>query len=116
MNRNNILIVEDQKIIAKIFSILLEKKGYKVVITSSATDAIAKAKELDPHIILMDIQLNEKSTGIDIARQLRQYGYEKKIIFTTGNLLDNTREQVKDIENCEILIKPVQFSDIEKFI
>jgi response regulator of citrate/malate metabolism len=79
-------------------------------------DAFGKTKELDPELIIMDVQLNEQLTGIDIARQIRLEGYDRPIIFTTGNLREHTIKEAASIGNCNVLIKPVEFSEIEKLL
>jgi DNA-binding response OmpR family regulator len=116
IQNKKILVVEDQRIIASVYSILLCKKGYKVTIATNVKDALAKTKELNPELIIMDVQLNEQLTGIDIARQVRSEGYESLIIFTTGNLHEHTVREVADIDNCKVLIKPVEFFEIEKLL
>jgi len=116
MRTKKILIVEDERIIASVYSILLNKKGCDVSIAANVRDAINKTKEFNPDLIIMDIQLNEPSTGIDVARQIRADGYACQIIFTTGNLRKQTLQEVADITNCSVLIKPVEFSEIEKFL
>lgn len=116
IKNSHILIVEDQRIIASVYSIQFLKKGYTVSIAANFTDAYAKAKELTPELIIMDVQLNEKQTGIDLARRLRAEGYNGLILFTTGNLHKNTIQEVADIANCAVLIKPVEFSEIEKML
>jgi len=117
MNKSKkILIVEDQRILASVYSMLLSKKGYNVKIATTVNDALSTAREISPDIIIMDVQLNEKLTGIDIARQLRAEGYNCPIIFTTGNLYKQTKQEVADIDNCSVLIKPVEFAEIEKFL
>ena len=116
LKNKKILVVEDQKIIASVYSIMLAKKGYDVTIATNISDAHASAKALDPELIIMDIQLNEELTGIDLARQLRTEGFKCTIIFTTGNLHKHTMLEVADIENCKVLIKPVEFSEIEKLL
>lgn len=115
MNKK-IVIVEDQKIIAKVFSILLTKKGFEVFHYTTSKEAIANTLALNPVLVLMDVQLNEDVTGIDIAKTLRKNVFSNQIIFTTGNLLDTTIEQTKDISNCMVLIKPVDLSEIEKIM
>jgi DNA-binding response OmpR family regulator len=116
MKNNKILIVEDQRIVATVYSIQLQKKGYVVGIAANFNDAYTKAKELTPGLIIMDVQLNEKLTGIDLARKLRNEGFDGLIIFTTGNLHKNTVQEVADITQCHVLIKPVEFSEIEKLL
>jgi DNA-binding response OmpR family regulator len=116
LKNKKILVVEDQKIIASVYSIMLAKKGYDVTIATNVNDAHAKAKELNPGIIIMDVQLNGPLTGIDLARQLRLEGFDSSVIFTTGNLHKHTVQEVADIDNCIVLIKPVNFSEIEKLL
>ena len=116
IKNRKILIVEDQRIIASVYSMLLSKMGYDVTIAATISDAQMKCKELNPELIIMDVQLNEKLSGIDLARQLRTEGYESLILFTTGNLQENTVQEVADIDNCVVLIKPVEFSEIEKYL
>jgi DNA-binding response OmpR family regulator len=116
LKNKRILVVEDQKIIASVYSIMLAKKGYDVTIATNINDAHTKAKELSPELIIMDVQLNEQLTGIDLARQLRSEGCDCSIIFTTGNLHKHTMQEVADINNCSVLIKPVNFSEIEKLL
>ena len=116
LKNKNILVVEDQKIIASVYAIMLDKKGYRTTIATNGADALAQTRLLNPAIIIMDVQLNESITGIDIARQLRTEGYSCPIIFTTGNLHKNTIAEVVDITNCNVLIKPVEFSEIEKLL
>ena len=116
IKNRKILIVEDQRIIASVYSMLLSKMGYDVTIAATISDAHMKCKELNPELIIMDVQLNEKLSGIDLARQLRTEGYESLILFTTGNLQENTVQEVADIDNCVVLIKPVEFSEIEKYL
>jgi len=116
IQNKKILIVEDQRIIASVYAMLFFKKGYEATIAKNVQDALEKTRELNPGLIIMDVQLNETLTGIDLARQLRTEGFECPIIFTTGNLHKNTVNDVADIKNCKVLIKPVEFSEIEKLL
>ena len=117
MKKNNkILVVEDQLIIAKVYSSLLSKKGFEVMVSSNGSDAFEKAKAMQPGLILMDIHLNDAMTGLDIARKLRADGCKSRIVFTTGNSLDSTKIEAADIENSNVLIKPVEMSELEKFL
>lgn len=66
-----ILIVEDNELNAKLFKDLLEAHGYETAETRDGREAIALAREFEPSLILMDIQLPEIS-GLDITRELKQ--------------------------------------------
>ena len=51
----NILIVEDSATDRQFLSDLLVKNGYKVITAQNAEEALAKAKQLRPDLVLMDV-------------------------------------------------------------
>ena len=56
----NILVVEDQRAVAGALRMRLRGLGYDVMaIATDATEAIEKAAELKPDLILMDIKLGD---------------------------------------------------------
>jgi len=64
MTKKRILIVEDEPITALDEQETLEELGYQVVgVADTGEDAVAKAKELKPDLVLMDITL--KGTSIN---------------------------------------------------
>jgi two-component system, cell cycle response regulator DivK len=61
------MIVEDNELNMKLFHDLLDAHGYRTVQTRSGKDALALARQHQPDLILMDIQLPEVS-GLDVIR------------------------------------------------
>ena len=71
--RKRILIVEDESITAMDLSDRLKKLGYVVVaVVSNGEDAVDKAVELKPDIILMDIKIKGNIDGIEAARRINE--------------------------------------------
>ena len=69
----NILVVEDESIVAKDIQVCLRKLGYEVIgICSSGEDAIEKALEMKPDLIMMDIMLKGELSGIQAAAIIRE--------------------------------------------
>ncbi|SFK10492.1 two-component system, OmpR family, response regulator VicR [Halobacillus dabanensis] len=66
-----ILVVDDEKPIADILKFNLEKEGYDVVCAYDGDEAIAKADEEDPELILLDIMLPNKD-GNEVCREVRK--------------------------------------------
>jgi CheY-like chemotaxis protein len=67
-----ILIVEDESIVQLDLQNRLERLGYAVVgVASRGEEAIAKAVELGPDLVLMDVSLAGPMDGIEAARQIR---------------------------------------------
>jgi two-component system, sensor histidine kinase len=67
-----ILIVEDETIVQFDLQQRLERMGYSVVgLASRGDEAVAKAVELKPDLVLMDVRLDGPMDGIEAARQIR---------------------------------------------
>ena len=68
MNKK-ILIVEDEFVVANALRLTLEHAGYTVTgIASSAEEADKQLQIERPDFVLLDIQLDGKRSGIDLAR------------------------------------------------
>ena len=67
-----ILIVEDESIVQLDLQNRIRRLGYSVAGTASrGEEAIAKAAELVPDLVLMDVRLDGPMDGIEAARQIR---------------------------------------------
>ena len=81
-----ILIIEDDEAICKELQMLLEKQGYEEVCWILQEDIKELVKTLDPHIILLDINLPQMD-GFTICSQLRSFS-KVPIIFVTSRNTD----------------------------
>ncbi len=70
MSEKTILYVEDNEMNRKIVRDLLKRTTYKLVEAHDGEAGVAKAIEIRPDLILMDIQL-PKISGLDATRKLR---------------------------------------------
>ena len=71
MNRKKILLIDDEQDILEIISYNLEKEGYQVFTAANGNEGIAKAKEILPDLILLDVMMPEKD-GIETCQDLRK--------------------------------------------
>ena len=81
-----ILIIEDDEAICKELQMLLEKQGYEAVCWNLQEDIKELVKTLDPHIILLDINLPQMD-GFTICSKLRSFS-KVPIIFVTSRNTD----------------------------
>ena len=102
----NILVVEDESIVAKDIQVCLRKLGYDVVgNVSSGEEAVLKAEEFDLDLVMMDIMLKGEMSGIEAADIIRK----KKsipVIFLTAYTDRNTVDKAKETEPYGYIIKP----------
>jgi CheY-like chemotaxis protein len=66
-----VLIVDDEEAFLEIVSLRLEAAGFRVIPTHSVVDAIEKAREFLPDIILSDISMPPGADGWELASELR---------------------------------------------
>ncbi|MQY58962.1 MAG: response regulator [Clostridia bacterium] len=68
-----VLLVDDEVDFVKVNKVTLEKKGYKVVAAYDGTEALRKALQEKPDIIILDVMLKKKTEGFDVSRELREH-------------------------------------------
>jgi two-component system response regulator LytT len=112
----NILVVEDESIVAKDIQVCLKRLGYDVVgVVSSGEDAVEKARELDPDLVMMDIMLKGEMSGIDAANEIRRRK-DIPVIFLTAYTDRDTVDKAKESEPYGYIIKPFKEIDIQTAI
>jgi len=112
-NSLNVLIVEDEIILAMAIEVSLKKMGFTVcAIATSAGKAVEHAKNMKPNIILMDINLNKKETGIDAANKIWKE-FKIPIIFLTSFADDQTIKEAMVCEPYGYLVKPYRDEELK---
>ncbi len=112
----NILIVEDEILIAKNLSHKLEKLGYQIVGTvCSGADAIQRAREMKPDLILMDIVIKGEIDGIETAAIINQE-LDIPIIYTTAYADDETLQRAENTDSYGYLLKPFKERELHATI
>lgn len=106
-----ILIVEDEFIVANDLRLILEKAGYKVIgIAASVEEAMQIIQTEQPYLVLLDIHLKGKLTGIDLAYQLRERHIA--FVYLSANSSQPVLEAAKATEPYGFLIKPFRTRDV----
>lgn len=112
----NILIVEDELLIAKNLSHKLESLGYQIVgIVSCGADAIQRAGDMKPDLILMDIVIKGDMDGIETAVIINQK-FDIPIIYTTAYADDETLQRAENTGSYGYLLKPFKQRELHATI
>ncbi len=108
MSGERILIVEDERIIAKGIKQQVQQLGYDVSgLVASGEAAIEHAGEYHPDMALIDIYLAGAMDGIEAAKQL-QSRFGIPILYLTALTDNETLQRAKITEPAAYIIKPVQ--------
>lgn len=112
MAKAKIMIVEDEAIVALNMKSELSDMDYEICkLVTSGEDAVKNVEHEKPDVILMDIILNGKISGIEAAREIRSR-HNIPIIFLTGCEDETTRELAEEVDPVDYLIKPVEMYDL----
>ena len=103
-----VLIVEDELLIAMSLESMVEDFGYTVCATAaSGEEAVSKAIQTRPDVILMDINLGQGIDGVEAARRTRET-LKARIVFVTAYGAASVMARIgSDIPDAIIVNKPV---------
>lgn len=114
MSKANILIVEDEVVVAKDIQMRLTQLGYNnPAIASSGDEAIEKCRSWKPDLVLMDIVLNRGSLdGIGTAEKIKQT-LDIPIIYLTASTDERTLLRAKMTAPDAYVVKPFQTRELQ---
>ncbi len=113
MANTRIMIVEDEWTVAEDIKISLQNLGYTISsVTSSGKEAIQKAEEDRPDLVLMDIVLQGEMDGIEAANQIRSR-FNIPIVYLTAYADDKVLERAKITEPSGYIVKPFISEDLK---
>lgn len=95
--RKRILIADDEQDILEIIHYNLTKEGYEIYTAKDGNEALDKARQVKPDLIILDVMMPKK-TGVEVCEILRSQPafHDTLIIFLTA--LSDEASQVKGLE------------------
>ncbi len=111
-----ILVVEDELVVAKNIESRLTSLGYSVpAVVSNGEEAIQKAAEIQPDLVLMDIKLEGEMDGVEAANQIWQR-FNIPVIYLTAYGDEQTLQRAKITEPYGYILKPFEIREIHSNI
>ena len=111
MPKANILIVEDEAVVAADLAGKLERAGYRSVgIAADGEDAVETAKTLAPDLVLMDIRLAGPMDGIKTAERIQSIR-NVPIVYLTAHSDMTTLRRAAATEPFGYILKPFEERD-----
>lgn len=83
MGGERILVVEDERAVARGLEYALQAEGYEVLLAPTAARALELARSADVQLALLDVRLPDGS-GFDVCRTLRAEGRRLPILMLTA--------------------------------
>ncbi|MEQ8626684.1 response regulator [Ekhidna sp.] len=116
MNKVQILIVEDEVLVAKDIQQQLKTLGYEILdIVRSSNQAFASIASKQPDIILMDVMIDGDLDGIATAAKIKE-SHDIPIIYLTDLKDDHTFQRAKSTRPAVFLNKPFNEYELSRHI
>ena len=108
-----VLAVDDDPAILRLIEVNLSLEGFEVAVAAGGDDAVARAKEVDPDVILLDVMM-PGLTGWDLARRLRDEAATTAIplVFLSARTQDEDRRRGEELGVAAYVNKPFDPADL----
>jgi two-component system KDP operon response regulator KdpE len=105
-----VLVADDEQRITKLVSMALTDEGFRVVTASGGEEALVKAEEVRPDIVLLDIVMPDLD-GIEVMRQIREHRPVPVILLTAkGSASDKAKGL--DLGADDYIAKPFHLDEL----
>jgi len=106
------MVVEDDHPVAEVIRDILRSFEYDVPdIVSSGEEAVKKAEQLSPDLVLMDIILEGKMDGIEASKEIRDR-FNIPVVYLTGHAEENLLQRAKITEPFGYILKPFKVEEL----
>ena len=112
-DRPCILVVDDEDRNLRVMDAMLVPLGYEVLLASEGEEALQKARELSPDVILLDVMM-PRIDGFEVARRLKEEEETRIIPIVMVTALSEVEDRVKALEvgADDFLTKPVDKTEL----
>ena len=113
-DKANIMVVEDEGVVSIDIRNMLKNAGYGIAaVAFQGDEAIRKAEQSSPDLVLMDIGLKGDIDGIEAAKKIRDR-FRIPVVFLTGFADEATMSKAKEADPSGFIIKPINEEELKK--
>jgi len=106
-----ILIVDDEKVILDLTSIILKNRGYDVETASDGYSALERVRSFSPELVLLDYMMPGKD-GLTALKEIRQEFPDTYVIMFTGKGSEEIAVQLMKAGASDYVLKPFNNQDL----
>jgi DNA-binding response OmpR family regulator len=111
LKKHIILIVEDERAVARSIDYALRNEGFQTLIAKTGEQALELARTHDPQLVLLDIRLPDIS-GFDVCRRLRLEGRRMPILVVTARDEEVDRVLGLELGADDYIVKPYSLREL----
>lgn len=111
---HRVLVIEDSVVVANQYGRYLKELGVEVVVSLHGEGAVAKALEINPDVIILDILLPDMP-GWDVLRQLKSEPHTLHIPVVIASVLDE-HATGETLGATDYLVKPITRQQLQQVL
>ncbi|MCC6801832.1 MAG: response regulator [Anaerolineae bacterium] len=111
-----IMYVEDNQANISLLRRIARMGGHEVVNYTNGEHALTNFEQDDPDLVLMDLQLEGRISGLDVVKQLRERGIRTPIIAVTAYAMVGDRERCISAGCDSYLSKPLPVAELVELV
>jgi len=111
MSGERILIVEDERAVARGLEYVLKAEGFTTLLAENGNQAIEMAREQFPHLVLLDIRLPDIN-GFDVCREMRRLGLRQPVLMVTARDEEVDRILGLELGADDYIVKPFNLREL----
>ena len=106
----SVLVIEDDRNIAELLQLYLEKEGYAVTVAGDGLQGVEKFRAIHPDLVLLDIML-PRLDGWEVCRRIRQESRCPVIMLTAKSEVDDKIQGLKTGAD-DYITKPFEMKEV----
>lgn len=115
MNRLNILVVDDKKVIGDFFNLTMGYYGHCITVVHDLTQTLEAVKNQVFDIAFMDMVMPDND-GVAVLKEVKAVTPQLTVVMMTGYSLDEKRQQASLLGAVDCLKKPFEVDDIRRIV
>ncbi len=111
-----ILVIDDEKSVCELLELIFKKEKYEVFTAFSYSEAIEFLKKNSVDIVISDLKLGKKDSGIDILKFLKENNRREIFILITAYASAESAIETLKLGAFDYITKPFDVNDIKRIV
>jgi DNA-binding NtrC family response regulator len=114
--KGRVFLLDDDELISSMLARSLVKEGYEVQSETTAEDIIGKISAWCPDLVLLDINLDEEKTGLDVLEDMKREGIPGEVVMLTADASAESAISAMKLGAADYLTKPFNMAEVQLVI
>ena len=114
--KGRVFLLDDDELISSMLARSLRKEGYEVQSETTTDDIMDKISAWCPDLVLLDINLDEEKTGLDILEDMKREAIPSEVVMLTADASAESAITAMKLGAADYLTKPFNMAEVQLVI